>query len=145
NLAELFAEDVRGNRLVNLPVFKNVRGLEQIRLLVQVTGLYGVLDSYLQFFQKTDYRPIFVHGCTSITIPEAFIYLDSGQLQGLLEGVAGAAWYSELLKQRFPNRAEDSSRVMNTALGIAHLIIILLIALGNLPGLIGLFHREERA
>jgi len=135
NLAELFAEDVRGNRLSNLPIFKEVRTLEQIRLLAQFTGLYGVLDSYLQFFQKSGYRPVFVHGCTSITIPEAFIYLDSGQLQGLLEGIAGAAWYSELLKKRFPGRATDSSLVMNTALGIAHLIIILLIAAGNLPAL----------
>lgn len=136
NLAELFAEDARGGKLSDLPIFKDVRTLDQIALLAQFTGLAGMLDGYLQFFQKEDYRPIFVHGCTSITIPESFIYLDSGQLQGLLEGIAGAAWYSELLQRRYGRKPKDYAAAMNTSLGIANLAILLLIAGGNLAVLI---------
>ena len=85
----------------------------------------------MQFLQKDGYRPLLVHGCTSITIPEAYIFLDSGQLRGLLEGIAGAAWYSEILKRNFPQSDNLKLLVTNTALSAAHIVIIALIILGN--------------
>lgn len=132
NLAELFKTDARGNNLADLPAFQGVKGLESIRLLGEFTGLVGMFDTYVQFFQKKDYRPQFVHGCTSITIPEAYIYMDSGQLNGLFEGIAGAAWYSELLGSEHPARSKDSSELINTGLGVAHVVIILMVIFGNI-------------
>lgn len=132
NLVELFKKDVRGNSLKELPAFRDVRGLESVQVLCEFTGLVGMFDTYVQFFQKKEYKPVFGHGCTSITIPEAFIYVDSGQLNGLLEGIAGAAWYSNLLQKAYPLRPVDKSAVLNTGLGVAHLVIIILIVLGNL-------------
>ena len=134
---ELFGKDAQGNSLRNVPAFAGVHTIRQIKLLVEVTGLIGALDLYIQFFQAGGYQPVFVHGCTSITIPATAIYLDSGQLRGVLEGIAGAAWYAELLQRAHPARVQDASRAMNTALGIAHLVIILLIAAGNLIALRG--------
>lgn len=142
NLAELFKKDAKGNKLSDVPAFKNVRTLKDIKLLVEFTGLVGVFGSYVQFFQAEAYRPAFGHGCTSITIPEAYIYMDSGQLSGLLEGVAGAAWYSVLLSEQYPGRAVDSSQLINTGLGVAHLVIILLVILGNISELV---RRRARA
>lgn len=142
NLAELFKRDIRGNSLADLPAFREVRTLEDIKLLVQFTGLSGVFDTYVQFFQKKGYRPKYGHGCTSITIPEAYIYLDSGQIDGLLEGIAGAAWYSHLLNKNYPNRIPDASGILNTGLGVAHLVIIALIIVGNITALVG---RRARA
>ncbi len=78
-----------------------------------------------------NYIPPIFHGCTSITIPEAYNFLDSGQLKGLYEGLAGAAWYSELLERKYPDRLPDMAGLMNTALGIGHLLIIALVILGN--------------
>jgi hypothetical protein len=132
NLVELFKNDARGNNLATLPAFAQVNKLEKIKFLVQFTSLTGTLDTFLQFFQNKNYRPLFLHGCTSITIPQAYIYLDSGQLGGLLEGIAGAAWYASLLSERWPAREPGSTYVMNTALGVAHLVIIVLVVLGNL-------------
>ncbi len=135
NIAELFGTDVRGNKLTESPIFQGVKTLENIKLLVEISGLVGMLDTYVAFFQKGSYRPAFGHGCTSITIPEAFIYLDSGQINGLLEGISGAAWYSTLLQRRYAARIPDRSGVMNTALGVAHGVILVLILIGNLSGL----------
>lgn len=132
DVAGLFDKDARGNSLAELPAFRGVKRLEDIPLLVQFTGLVGMLDVYIQFFQKSGYRPRFGHGCTSITIPEAYIYLDSGQLNGLLEGLAGAAWYSELLRRRFENGGSQEAVLTNTGLGVAHLVVIVLIVFGNL-------------
>lgn len=136
DLAELFKRDTQGNNLADLPAFRGKKTLENISLLVELTGLQGMLDIYIQFFQKKEYRPTFAHGCTSIVIPEAFVYLDSGQISGLLEGIAGAAWYSVLLKRIFPDRPVDSSLIVNTGLGVAHLVIIAMIVLGNITALV---------
>ncbi len=144
NPIDYLKRDVRGNNLKDLPAFKNVKSFKDIPLLAQFTGYVGVFDNYVQFFQTAEHKPKLIHGCTSITIPEAYIYLDSGQLQGLLEGLAGGAWYSEVLKNKYPARAPDSSALMNTGLGIAHLVIIALIIIGNVAGFLERKQKGER-
>lgn len=142
DIVSLFQKDARGNNLRDLPAFSSVKGLESIRLVAEFTGLVGMFDLYVQFFQNKDYKPALGHGCTSITIPEAFIYVDSGQLNGLLEGIAGAAWYSDLLQKAYPKRKVDTSAVLNTGLGVAHLVIIVLILLGNASYLVERIRRR---
>lgn len=137
NILDFFKKDVRGNKLSDLEALKGVTSFEQISFLMEITSLVGTLDNYLQFFQTEKYRPVFGHACTSIAIPQAFIYLDSGQLSGLLEGIAGAAWYSERLKEKYPRREVDDSAIINTGLGVAHLVIIALVIIGNLVAFFG--------
>jgi hypothetical protein len=132
DVAKFLGRDVTGMPIAQYPNFSAIGGVERIKLVGQVTGLVGVFDTLVQFFQKRDYRPILVHGCTSITIPEAYIFLDSGQLNGLLEGIAGASWYSELIRERAPASDNSQLLVTNTALSAAHIMIILLIIVGNL-------------
>ena len=132
SLAEFLGKDVYGNNLSMLPALKGVKGFGDIPFLAQFTGLVGTFATYVQFFQSKGHTPKFGHGCTSITIPEAYIYLDSGQLGGLLEGLSGAAWYSELLRDKNPGREPDAALILNTALGVAQMVIIILVVLGNL-------------
>lgn len=132
DLAKFLGRDANGMPISHYPAFVSVGGVERVKLVGEITGLIGVLDNIIQFFQKNDYRPTIVHGCTSITIPEAYIFLDSGQLKGLLEGIAGAAWYSEVLKGFYPQSENHELLVTNTALSAAHVVLILLIVLGNI-------------
>lgn len=132
DISKFLGRDVNGMPISNYPVFSSIGGVERVKLVGEVTGLIGVLDNIIQFFQKNEYRPMIVHGCTSITIPEAYIFLDSGQLKGLLEGIAGAAWYSEILKEHFPQSENKELLVINTALSAAHIVLILLIVFGNI-------------
>jgi hypothetical protein len=143
NLHDLFKKDARGNRVSDLALFTKLNTLKDISTLVQLTSLVGTLDNFLQFFQSEEYRPAFLHGCTSITIPQAFIYLDSSQIIGLFEGIAGAAWYSKLLSDKFQNRALDSALILNTSLGVAHLLIIVLIVVGNLFMFLSRYFRKD--
>lgn len=131
NLIEYLAKDFSGNPLSSFPRFSQLKTLKNIGFVAEFTGLTGMLGDYIQYLQRADYVPPLVHGCTSITIPEAYIYIDSGQLRGALEGIAGAAWYSELLKDVHPGREVDDALLINTALGVAHLAIIALVILGN--------------
>lgn len=137
DVSKFLGRDVSGMPIASYPTFASIGGVERIKLVGEITSLVGVFDTIIQFFQKSGYRPTIVHGCTSITIPEAYIFLDSGQLQGLLEGIAGAAWYSEVLKKHFPGSDNTRLLVTNTALSMAHLMIILLIVAGNIAPYVG--------
>ena len=100
-------------------------------MLMQFTGLVGTFEMWLEYFRGKGYIPPYVHGCTSITIAEAYNYFVSQQIVGLHEGVAGAAWYEKLLNKEFPNRVQGSALKNNTALAYAHLLILALIVIGN--------------
>jgi hypothetical protein len=132
DVSKFLGRDVNGMPISYYPTFSAIGGVERVKIVGEITGLIGVFDNIIQFFQKNGYRPTIVHGCTSITIPEAYIFLDSGQLKGLLEGIAGAAWYSVVLKEHFPRSENKELLVTNTALSAAHIVLILLIVLGNL-------------
>ncbi len=135
DISTFLGRDVLGMPIEHYPAFAKITGVEKIKLVGEITGLTGVFDTIIQFFQKKGYRPTFVHGCTSITIPEAYIFLDSKQLHGLLEGIAGAAWYGELLQRSFPQSSHKNLLLTNTALGAAQIAIILLIVAGNVVSL----------
>jgi hypothetical protein len=136
DVSKFLGRDVNGMPIKQYPAFSSIGGVERVKLVGEITGLVGVFDNIIQFFQKNEYRPTIVHGCTSITIPEAYIFLDSGQLKGLLEGIAGAAWYSVVLKEHFPNSENKELLVTNTALSAAHIVLIFLIVLGNIVPLL---------
>lgn len=143
DVSKFLGRDVTGMPITHYPAFATITGVEKIKLVGEITGLVGVFDNIVQFFQKNGYRPTLVHGCTSITIPEAYIFLDSGQLKGLLEGIAGAAWYSEVLKKHFPGSSNQKLLITNTALSAAHIMIIVLIIAGNIVPFISRWRRAR--
>jgi hypothetical protein len=134
DVAGYIAVDAQGTPIREIPCMAGIKTIRDFPLLAEFTGLVGAFSEWIQFFQTEDYRPKFVHGCTSITIPEAFIYLDSKQIQGLLEGVAGAGYYSQLIKGKEfdPVRKPDLATKFLMSLSMAHLVILGFIGLGNL-------------
>ena len=128
---EYLQTDANGTPIEDVPVMKNVKSLHNVPVLMEFTGLVGAFNAWIQFFQIEDHRPAMLHGCTSITIPEARSYFSSKQIVGLFEGVAGAAWYEELLNGKFENRLPGQAKSTNTGLAFAQLVIIAFIFLGN--------------
>ena len=144
DLSALLKTDARGTPLRLIPCFSTVKSIRDVLMLMEFTGLVGVFNDWVQFFQTEAYRPAFVHGCTSITIPEAYLFLSSKQIVGLHEGVAGAAWYEKLLDRDFPHRKGGAALRKNTSLAVAHLVIIAFIFLGNLGYMLKRFSRRSR-
>lgn len=132
DIRQALGTDARGTPLNEVPCMKTVRTIKDVKLMAEFTGLVGAFGAWVAFFQTNEYRPPMAHGCTSITIPEAYIYLDSGQIVGLHEGIAGAAAYSDMLSEKYKGRGPDRAIVTNTALAVAHVAIIALIILGNI-------------
>jgi hypothetical protein len=81
---------------------------------------------WIQFFQRAGTAPIATLFCpTSVMANEAYPMLETGQLQGMLVGLKGANEFETVMKRPgFATRASAS-------LSYSHLLIILLIVLGN--------------
>lgn len=136
--------DHAGTPLSEFEVTKGIRDAGDISLLIEMTGLVGFFNWWVQFFQTDRARPDFAHGCTSVTIAEAYAYLESGQIVGLFEGIAGAAAYNELLEESRKTgepHASVAAREHMTSQSFAHLVVIVLIIMGN----VGLYVKRRIA
>jgi hypothetical protein len=121
-------EDANGTPMEELPLMQHVRSHEDIGLIVDISaGSLGGTPTVLYYVQflKGMYNVPVGYGCTGVMAAEAFPYLDSGQLVGMMRGLAGAAEYEKLVGFR-----GDGTRRM-TAQSFAHVLVIALIILGN--------------
>jgi len=120
-----FGNDIKGTPLAQVPVMQGIKTVNDIGLIIEITPA-GTVGAWIQFFQRTGDKPIPTLFCpTAVMAAEAFPYLKSGQLQGMLNGLSGAIEYEVLTGEKgFGTRASAS-------LSYAHLLIILLIVLGN--------------
>ncbi len=104
---------------------REVRNYSSFPLLVSISGGYPGTKEYVQQVQGRFHIPI-VAGVTAVRAPTLYPYLQTGQIQGLLGGMAGAAEYESLRYER-----GMASRGMD-AQSLAHLFIAACIVLGNL-------------
>jgi hypothetical protein len=120
-----FRNDFRGTSLAQVPMMQGIKTVNDVGLIIEVTPS-ATIGAWIQFYQRTGDKPIPTLFCpTAVMAPEAFPYLKSGQLQGMLNGLAGAIEYEVLTGEKgFGTRASAS-------LSYAHLLIIVLIVLGN--------------
>lgn len=124
--------DAFGTPMSDIPVMDKFDKISDVAALVEITGLQGLMSVWLQYFHADKHTPQFIHGCTSISIPDAFAFYSSGQLSGLFEGIAGAAWYESRMNGEFLERNLSISNVVNTGVSFAQILIVILVIFGNL-------------
>ena len=125
SIPNTFPRDHRGREVHGLPIMRGVRDYSSFALLVSISAGYPGTREYVQQVQGRFHIPI-VAGVTAVIAPTLYPYLQSGQLRGLLGGMAGAAEYEDLRYER-----GMASRGMD-AQSLAHMFIALCIVLGNL-------------
>lgn len=123
-IANAFPRDQRGRETRSLPVMQGISDYSSFTLLVSVSGGYPGTKEWVQQVNSRFHLPM-VSGCTAVSAPEYYPYLQSGQLRGLLGGMAGAAEYEMLRREKGP-----ATRGMD-AQSLAHLFIALCIVMGN--------------
>lgn len=123
-VANAFPRDYRGNDTRSLPIMQRVRDYSSFPLLVNISAGYPGTKEWVQQVQSRFHLPM-VAGVTAVSAPEYYPYLQSGQLQGLLGGMAGAAEY-----EKMRNEKGSATRGMD-AQSLAHLFVALCIVLGN--------------
>lgn len=116
--------DMRGNRVADLPIMRGIKTAEDFALIFQISG-FQLYEAYIR--QVTDPMQVpFLLGLVTVSVPIAAPFVNSGQIQGLLPGLRGAAEYEILIG--VPGAAAS----MMDAQSMGHLVIVGFIALGNL-------------
>jgi len=107
-----------------LPIMRTVTNYASFPLLVNISAGYPGTKEWVQQVNSR-FHLAMVSGCTAVSAPEYYPYLQSGQLRGMLGGMAGAAEYERLEGENGP-----ATRGMD-AQSLAHLFIAACIVLGN--------------
>ncbi len=124
-IKEAFPTDINNTPLEKLPMMQNIHDYSDIDMVIELSaGAPGIPEWIM--VAKDEFNTPVGGGCTAVSAPDFYPYLQSGQLVGLLGGLKGAAEYESLVGYKGKATAGMDSQ------SIAHLIIILFIILGNL-------------
>jgi len=121
--------DMAGTSLDNLPIMQGFTSLKDADLLIDMMAVVpSTAENYLKMV-AIPYNVPMVVGTTAIQLPTEMPYYSSRQYKGILGGLRGAAEYELLTKNPGP-------AIMGMdAQSAAHILVIVLIALGNLSWL----------
>lgn len=120
-----FAQDARGASADSLAVLQGIHSLRDFGLVFDLAAGSTIDQVWIPYGQEK-YRFVLAAGCTAVMAPDLFPFLQSGQISGLIGGLAGAAEY-EKLEGRL-----DAATAGMQAQSITHLVIIGFIVLGNI-------------
>jgi hypothetical protein len=121
DVAQTIRQDVRRVPIAELEVMQGIKSLKDYKLVVDVTPSDTLVSwiSYRPPNLKILYCP------TSVIAAEAYTFLDSGQILGIITGAKGAYEYERLL-----GIVGLGTRFIN-AIQFSHVLIIFFILLGN--------------
>lgn len=128
SIPRTFPTDRRGVPVAQIPVMRGIENYNHFALLVSVSAGYPGTKEWVQQVVSRYHLPM-VAGVTAVSAPEYYPYLQAGQLQGLLGGMAGAAEYEVLV-----GHPALATKGMD-AQSLVHVFIAVMILLGNLVAL----------
>jgi len=124
DLYTTFPTDYYGTPTKNLAVLRGVQNLRDVNYAVSLAaGNPGVEAWYL--YGKDKYKFELGGGCTGVIAPGLYPLLRSGQINGLIGGLRGAAEYESLINQK--GRAIAGM----DAQSVTHVAIIVLVMMCN--------------
>lgn len=122
DLPATIKQDVEGNPIDKLPVMRGIKTLADYKMVIDITPS-GTVAAWISYRPKN----LIVLFCpTSVMAAEAYTFLDSGQVAGMLTGAIGAQEYEQLLQ------VEGLGTPFAKAISFSHALIILFIILGNI-------------
>jgi hypothetical protein len=139
-------DGLRDEPITGFPIMEGIRTIKDISLVIEDSSTASIL-SWITIVQGK-YKIKLGYTCTGVMVAEAYPFLDSGQLIGMLPGMKGAADYEKLVDElenqevkagrkaklydstTMPMMKNSARKLMFTQ-GVAHIIIILFIVLGN--------------
>jgi len=119
-----FPTDHAGAKLSEIPLLRTVRSLRDIPYVLSLSvGFPGIETWYV--YGKEKYGFELGGGCTAVSAPRFYPLLDTGQINGLLGGLRGAAEYELLINQ------QGKAVAGMDAQSATHFLIIVLIVICN--------------
>jgi hypothetical protein len=133
-----FPVDTRGQTLGSYPLMEGIENLANIDFIFSLSAGYPGTVEWVQYAADPLGIPMST-GCTAVQVTEVVPYVEAGQCKGILGGLSGAAEFEELLVQEGHMAAVGQANSGMAAQGIAHLVIVAFIVIGNLA-----FYMERR-
>jgi hypothetical protein len=125
DLYKAFPSDYAKRPTQGMPVLQDVRNLRDVNYMVSLAaGSSGIEMWYV--FGKDKYRFEMGGGSTGVIAPGLYPFLRSGQINGLIGGLQGAAEYETLINQKGTAVAGMDAQSAD------HMVIIILVLLCNL-------------
>ncbi|MDE2807767.1 MAG: hypothetical protein OXN90_05050 [Gemmatimonadota bacterium] len=120
-----FPQDNWGTSVGDLELMRSLRSLRDFDLVFDL-GAGDSIEFWWIPFGQEKYGFPFAAGCTAVMAPDLYPFLNSGQLVGLLGGLAGAAEYEVLIDRR------DKANKGMFAQSVTHLVIVAFVIFGNI-------------
>lgn len=137
DLYKAFPSDYYNQPTKDLPVLTGVANLKEVAYVVSLAaGTAGIETWYV--FGKDKYKFELGGGCTGVIAPGLYPLLRSGQINGLIGGLRGAAEYEVLIGQK--GRAVAGMDAQSAT----HFAIIMLVLMCNVLHLAMRVARRER-
>lgn len=124
SITEVFPRDMAGRPTASLPLMAKVSDLSDVDLIMDLSAGDPGIPAWVRVANALFQKKI-AGGCTAVSAPQFFPYLQTGQLLGLLGGLKGAAEYETLVAH-----PDAATRRMDSQ-SIAHLVIIIFILFAN--------------
>lgn len=125
DLYKAFPTDYANQPTADLPVLKGVQSLRDVNYVISLAaGTTGIETWYV--FGKDKYKFELGGGCTGVIAPGLYPLLRSGQINGLIGGLRGAAEYEVLIGRK------DKAVAGMDAQSATHFAIIILVILCNI-------------
>ncbi|QDT96558.1 hypothetical protein [Gimesia aquarii] len=133
DLKKSYDTDVQGTNLNDIPLTKNLKNIQQVDLLCNVSAGYPGSKEWVLYGSAPFDIPTVI-GCTGVQAPIMLPYIPQ-QLTGMLAAIKGAAEYEQAIINAYPElndnlAAKEGLKRMGPQL-VAHVLLICLIALGN--------------
>ena len=124
DLYKAFPSDYQKTPTPGMPVLEGVKSLRDVNYMVSLAaGNPGIEMWYV--FGKDKYRFEMAGGSTGVIAPGLYPFLRSGQINGLIGGLQGAAEYETLIKRK------GTATAGMDAQSATHFVIIVLVLLCN--------------
>jgi hypothetical protein len=123
DIKSIYGSDYMGTPLDSFLITREVTNFDDIALVVDLASSSS--SDWWPQIAHARYGQKLVIGGTAVIAPDSYPYLDSGQIEGLIGGLKGAAEYEMLVNR------PDVATVGMPAQSIAHLLIVAFIVVGN--------------
>ncbi len=131
DIKKAYPADNYGTPLESIPMMQSIKNYRDIPFFISLSAGSAGYETWIAYAQSR-YGLKIGAGVTAVSAADAYPYLQTGQLTGLLGGMKGASEYEFLVKQKgYTNQFSPASQAMD-AQSLGHLLILILIVLGNI-------------
>ncbi|MDD2890838.1 MAG: hypothetical protein PHE49_09425 [bacterium] len=130
DIHKIYNVDYYGVPMDSLLMMKEIRNFSQVSLVVALAGS-GAWASWVVYANQR-YGASVAAGVTAVAAPDAYPFLQTHQIIGLLSGLKGAAEYETLVEDNLNFKTKKVACIGMDTQSIIHIVMIIFIILGNI-------------